>query len=144
MHRALIKKIVEKGSPEDMEHLEDLMIDMIDHLKVIDEDEYEHIEHKLYKMVYGKHLSKDLAHRWVESMSNKDGTHGEHWTMEQTSQFAGKHNPIDFYAVLNMMYSDYYNPKFETATYVELANDWLDDSDVGECKTLDYYWHVVK
>lgn len=144
MHRALIKKIVEKGSPEDMEHLEELMIDMIDHLKVIDEDEYEHAEHKLYKMVYGKHLSKDLAHKWVSSMDNKDGTHGEHWTMEQTSQFAGKHNPNDFYAVLNMMYSDYYNPKFETATYVELANDWLDDSDVGECKTLDYYWHIVK
>ena len=80
----------------------------------------------LYKMVYGKHLSKDLAHRWVESMDNKDGTRGGHWTIDQTNQFAGKHNQNDFYAVLNMMYSDYYNPKFDTTTYVELANEYDD------------------
>jgi hypothetical protein len=42
-----------------------------------------------------------------------------------------------------MVFSDYYNPKFDTNTYVELANDWIDDEDVGEGKTLKYYMYVV-
>lgn len=50
----------------------------------------------------------------------------------------------DFYAVLNMVYSDYYNPRFDTNTYVQLAIDWLNDKDVGGNKTLKYYMKVVK
>jgi hypothetical protein len=76
-------------------------------------------------------------------MENKDGSKGEHWTIEQTSQFAGKHDKNDWYAVQNMTFSDFYNPKFDTNTYVELANDWIDDEDVGEGKTLKYYMYVV-
>ena len=77
-------------------------------------------------------------------MENKDGTTGEHWSMEQTSSLAGNFNKADFYAVLNMMYSDYFNERFDTNVYVTLAKDWLDDPDVGECKTLKYYMFVVK
>lgn len=144
MHRVLIPRIIKSENPEDMRCLETLMLAMIDKLHVLDHDEYERIEHKLYKMVYGKHLNEDLAHKWVSSMRNKDGTHGEHWTMDQTNQYAGTHNKCDWYAVLNMMYSDYYNPKFDTNTYIELAKDWLNDSDVEEGKTLNYYRHVVQ
>ena len=143
MHKILIPKIIEEGKPEDMECLEYMMISMIDHLKIIDHDMYEHIEHKLYKLVYGEHLSKELAYKWVSRMQNKDGTHGEHWSMEQTSQYAGRHNHNDWYAVMNMIYSDHYNPKFDTATYVELANDWITDPDIGEGKPLNYYLHIV-
>lgn len=50
----------------------------------------------------------------------------------------------DFYAIANMVYSDYYNPRFDTNTYVQLAIDWLDDKDVGGNKTLKYYMKVVK
>lgn len=50
----------------------------------------------------------------------------------------------DFYAIANMVYSDYYNPRFDTNTYVQLAIDWLDDKDVGGDKTLKYYMKVVK
>lgn len=63
--------------------------------------------------------------------------------MDQTNQYAGRHNPADFFAVLNMMYSDYYNPSFDTSTYVKLAEDWLNDPDVGPGKTLKYYYYVV-
>jgi hypothetical protein len=49
----------------------------------------------------------------------------------------------DFYAVMNMIYSDYYNPKFDIETYVELAKDWLDDVDIGNCKTLKYYIYIA-
>ena len=31
-----------------------------------------------------------------------------------------------------------------TATYAQLAKDWIDDKDVGGCKTLKYYMKVVK
>lgn len=143
MHRILIPKIIAEGSHADMECLEHLMIKMIDELRITDHAEYEHIEHKLYKLVYGEHLNEELSHRWVSAMKNKDGTHGEHWTIEQTTQSAGAYCKYDWYAVLNMMYSDYYNPKFDLSTYIELAKDWINDSDVGEGKTLKYYLHVV-
>ena len=76
-------------------------------------------------------------------MENKDGTKGQHWSVDQTSQYAGEFNKWDWYAVMNMMYSDYYNQKFDTNTYVELAKDWLNDKDVGYGKTLKYYMLVV-
>ena len=143
MHRKLISEIVHKGKPSDMECLADIMEDMIDDLKYTEHHKYKAIEHKLHTLVYGEHLSEYLAHHWVSHMENKDGTHGEHWTMDQTNQFAGNHNHCDWYAVMNMIYSDYYNPKFDTNTYVELAHDWINDADVGEGKTLKYYLYVV-
>ena len=76
-------------------------------------------------------------------MQNKDGTTGEHWSYEQTSPLAEQYDKWDFYAVLNMIYSDYYNPRFDTNTYISLAKDWLNDKDVGSGKTLRYYMYVV-
>lgn len=143
MHKTLIPKIFEENKPENMECIQHVFIDLIDCLKFLDHDKYEHVEHKLYKMVYGEHLNKDLAYKWVSHMENKDGTTGEHWSMEQTDQYAGNINKCDWYAVMNMMYSDYFSPKFDTNTYIELARDWIHDSDVGEGKTLKYYLHVV-
>ena len=75
-------------------------------------------------------------------MKNKDGTDGEHWKIEQTSQYAGNYDKYDFYVVMNMMYSDYFNPKFDESTYAQLAKDWLDDKDI-EDKLLNYYYYVV-
>lgn len=140
----LIKKIIEKGSSADMECLKDVMIEMLDDIKMYDKDEYKKIEYKLYSVLYGDHLNEELAKKWVSEMENKDGTKGAHWTYEQTSQYAGNHNKWDWFAVMSMIYSDYYSPKFDTSTYVELANDWLNDKDVEDGKTLRYYWYVVK
>lgn len=144
MHRELIDEIIKNGSNEDMECLRKILIELIDELKYTDHDKYKKIEYKLYKRVYGEHLDEELARKWVANMDNKDGSKGGHWTMEQTNTLAGNHNKYDFYAVLNMMYSDYYNPKFDTNTYVELAKDWLDDADVGDEKTLKYYMKIVR
>lgn len=80
-------------------------------------------------------------------MKNKDGSCGAHWTVEQTKQVAKDKNLTydcwDWYVVLNMVYSDYYNNKFDTATYIDLARDWLNDSDVDAAKLLNYYFYVV-
>lgn len=143
MHKVLIPKIIDNGNHEDMVCLEHIMIDMIDTLKVTDYKKYKHIEHKLHKLVYGNHLSKELAQKWVSNMENKDGTIGPHWTYEQTNQYAGACDKNDWYAIMNMMYSDHYNSRFDIQTYIELAKDWFSDKDAEEDKTLNYYLYVV-
>lgn len=143
MHKELIEKIIESGNNDSMRCLQKMLVSMIDDLKTEDEDEYKAVEYKLYTMVYGDHLSEDLAKTWVGQMENKDGSKGEHWSMDQTSQYAENRNKVDFYAVLNMMYSDYFNPRFDNGIYVQLAKDWLDDPDVPHGKTLKYYMYVV-
>ena len=144
MHIELIDKIIQNGNDEDMECLRKILISLMDDLKYTDYDKYKKIELKLYKRVYGEHLNEELAKSWVADMENRDGTKGEHWSLEQTNQYAGNYNKYDFYAVANMMRSDYYNPKLEEVTYLQMAKDWLDDKDVGDCKTLKYYMYIVK
>lgn len=143
MHKKLIKQLVKNEKQEDMEYLEYLLDTMICELKELNKTKYDEIEFELYRRVYGDHLNEDLAKKWVAKMKNKDGTTGEHWSFEQTSQYAGSFDKNDWYAVLNMMYSDYYTSKFDTSVYVELAKNWLDDEDVGKGKTLKYYMFVV-
>ena len=138
-----IDQLVKTGSPDDMECLSDMLEDLVCDLKESDHEKYIQYKFKLHRLAYGEHLSEDMAKHWVSEMKNKDGTVGEHWSYEQTSTLAEKHNKCDFYAVLNMMYSDYYNSRFDTNTYVTLARDWLDNKDVGEGKTLKYYMYVV-
>lgn len=143
MHRKLIKEIVRRKNQVDMEELECVVVDMMDELKKRDKDLYKRIEYKLYKLVYGEHLNEELATSWVNEMKNKDGSVGEHWSKVQTDQYAGNYDKWDWYAAMNMIYSDYYNPKFDTSTYIELAKDCIGDKDVGEGKLLRYYMYVV-
>lgn len=143
MYKHLIKKIIENGKHTDMEYLEYLLDDFVHELKAENYTKYKSLELDLYKMAYGEHLNEELALEWVSEMENKDGTRGQHWSVDQTSQYAGEFNKWDWYAVMNMMYSDYYNQKFDTNTYIELAKDWLKDKDVGDSKTLKYYMLVV-
>lgn len=143
-----IKRIIERGEREAMEKLECIMIELLEELKEEDEHEYNHIAYKIHKIAYDGHLGKELAEKWCMEMQNKDGTHGGHWTWEQTEevrkQYAPQQEASDFYAVMNMIHSDYYNQRFDTATYIQLALDWLNDKDVGGCKTLKYYYKIVK
>ncbi len=143
-----IRHIVEHGKSADMEALEELFSEVVEDLRESDKDEYCKILYKVHKIAYDGHLGEELAKKWVSCMENKDGTKGGHWKWEETEnirkQYAPEHDASDFYAVCNMIYSDYYNPRFDTATYAQLALDWLDDKDVGGCKTLKYYMKVVK
>lgn len=77
---------------------------------------------------------------------NNDGTKGAHWNLEQTNTVARQlgikfddFNEYDWYASLNMVYSDYYNPKFDNNIYAQLAKDWIIDKDVPKGKTYRYY-----
>lgn len=148
MLKSDIRHIIEHGKPEDMYKLEELFNDVVEDLRESDEDEYCEIVYKVHKIAYGGHLGEDLAKKWVDSMENKDGTHGAHWSWDEVDkirkQYAPETDEGDFYAAISMMYSDYYNSRFDTATYAQLAKDWLDDKDVGGCKTLKYYMRIVK
>jgi hypothetical protein len=138
MHRDSIQHI------SDVTTLRECLIYAVDKIKILDVDMYNDMELYIYRKAYGDHVSEHLAHKWVDSMQNKDGSRGPHWSKSQTDVYAGAFDKNDWYVVLNMMYSDYYNSKFDTSTYIDLAKDWLSDKDSSECKLLKYYLYVVK
>lgn len=142
----MIDKLVEKilDMPEHKESVKQMIKKILRHFHDYHEEEYKDYEYKLYECVYGDHLSEELAIEWVSSMRNKDGTRGGHWTIEETSQYKGNYDKFDWYVVLNMMYSDFYSPKFSPSDYIQLAKDWLEDSDVNPNKLLHYYRYIVK
>ena len=148
MHKENIEYIIEHGTPAQMEEMREVLEDAITSLKTIDQMRYLNAEYRLHCIAHHGHLGEHAAKCWVGKMRNKDGTSGGHWTWDQTEQVrkerASAYEASDWYAVLNMMYSDYYSAKYDTLAYVEMAKDWLADSDVGEKKTLKYYYFVVR
>ena len=147
MHRENIEQIIEHGTEEQMHEMREVFEELVDYLKITDHDKYVCVEYELHKIALGGHLGEHLAKKWVAKMNNKDGTRGGHWTWEQVSQVARekglKYDLADFYAVLNMVYSDYYSAKMDLGMYIEMAKDWLDDADVGANKLLKYYFYIV-
>ena len=98
-------------------------------------------------------LTKNLAVRWVASMENADGTHGGHWSMEQTEQLRKQKNidcdAVAFYAAVNMVYSDYCKvaEKFgvNSADFCAcMAKAFLDDKDAMPNKLARYYHGIAK
>lgn len=141
MHKKLIRRIVESGNTEKMEKLEHLFAEVVDDL---DEDKKCELEYELHKIAHGDHISEDLARCWVDAMENKDGSKGGHWSYDQTSQYAGNFDKLDFYVAANMMYSDYFQPAFSSELYLNMARDFLNDKDAGKDKLLKYYFFVAK
>lgn len=95
-----------------------------------------------------KHLTKGTAKKWVREMDPPGK-----WTMEQTTQVMHRNeaecNEVDFFAAMNMMYSDYRevaqeigqdNPDF----YAKLAKAFLCDEDAAEGKLVKYYGVIVE
>lgn len=147
MHRENIKKIIEHGTIDQMQEMREVFEELIDYLKAYDHDMYLCVEYELHCIAHEGHLGEHLAKRWVGKMKNKDGTCGAHWTWEQVAQVARekglKYDLSDFYTALNMVYSDFYNSKFDISIYLDMAKDWLDDVDVQNHKLLKYYFFVV-
>lgn len=98
-----------------------------------------------------QHLTHDEAEEWCDSMVNADGTKGCHWTLEQTQDVAKQRNitcdPNDFWAVMNMMYSDYCQVAKRQSVdtpgfYADMAKAFLDDTDAVDGKAYAY-WDCV-
>lgn len=97
-------------------------------------------------------LTPEEIHAWVNGMENADGTRGPHWSMTETETartFTPDCEPLKFYAVMNMMYSDYCcaMAKAGGATlelYALLSRAFLMDSDAQPHKLARYIRYIVK
>lgn len=116
-----------------------------DAVAMLDDEEKHFLKIKLNRMAHHGHLSEEDAHEWVKDMTPRGG----HWSKAETDSVLRSHSlpydTNDWYAVLNMMYSDYYGVVPDTTdTYVKLAKAWFADPDVKDHKTFNYYYNVVK
>lgn len=112
---------------------------------------------KAYEAKNGPHFNEEYAHKAVSDMENEDGSHGPHWSLEETTSVAnqynvnlnGKFNRYDWFVALNMVYSDYYKVitnitnSNNVKNFVEFAKAWLNDKDVDEGKMWYYYIYVM-
>lgn len=99
-------------------------------------------------------LTREDADEWMRDLENEDGSRGAHWTFDQVRQVMGQKNvsadPITFYVVLNMIYSDYgkvfrkYGMADKLDFYVDMAKAFIEDKDAVPDKAAAYYEHIVK
>ena len=135
-----IDKIIEEGTEEDMDKLEDIMIDLMYDLKRYDEDKAHKYKMCLYKMAYGEVLTDKMARKVVEDMKPD----GEHWSIEQTTQVKNQYGfnvrDIDFWVVMNMAYNDYKDIfKDNIEMYARWSNAFINDPDAKEGKVFRYF-----
>lgn len=100
-------------------------------------------------------LTREKAEEWVDSMEG-ESEQGETWTYEEIEELAKKHGIpklekklIEFYAVMNMLASDYYKvaEKFDVLNdefFVCMAKAFMDDEDAVPNKVAAYYQYIAK
>lgn len=104
---------------------------------------------------YGRELpfTKEIAMEWTGDMENSDGSKGPHWSMEQVRQVMEQRgidcDPLQFFAVLNSVYSDYCAVAKKHGVnkmdfYADLAKAWLEDPDAVDDKASRYFEYIVK
>lgn len=98
------------------------------------------------------HFDKQVAEKWMENVRNDDGTYGPHWPFEKVQQVMQQHDvkcdPVEFYATINMMYSDYSKVAKDLGVnnmdfYVKLSKAFLEDKDAPKDKLARYYKYIV-
>lgn len=99
-------------------------------------------------------LDRQTAMKWVNQMQNEDGSKGPRWTFEQARQIMSQRgircDAAEFWAALNMMYSDYcgvaeeYGVGDKPDFYADLAKAFLMDKDASGGKLSRYYRYVVE
>ena len=106
----------------------------------------------------GGKLTKEMAEQWVENMEGESEEHplGGVFSWETAKDLAGKvgygtsgQRMIDFYAIINAMYSDYNSvaTRYKLNTpefYAYMAKAWLEDADAVKNKAAVYYRCIVE
>lgn len=138
-----LDKIIATNDKKAMEEIGEMFVEMAEYIEDINKDSYKNICTRMYELAYGKTLNKEMAEEWVRKMIP-----GPKWSFEETTQamrnMGYNFNPIDFYIVSNMMYSDNYDLVKDNETLaLKLAKNWLCDKDVGENKLYNYYKYVI-
>lgn len=100
-----------------------------------------------------KPLTEEQISVWVGNMKNADGTTGPRWSMEKTEEARKQRgiqcDPLEFYAAVNMIYSDYVKVA-EMANcsnmdfYAYMAKAFLDDKDAQPDKLERYYRYIAE
>lgn len=115
-----------------------------------------HMAHTEYTSRNEVHMSRfnwRMAEDWTAGMKNADGTRGPHFSMDRVKEIMQEHqvdyDPVEFYAALNSVYSDFSEALKENnvsnmKVYVSLAKAWIDDPDAVHDKAAAYYTYVVK
>lgn len=118
----------------------------------------ERLKIERHEAIYGPHFNEETALKAVSKMENEDGSRGERWNLEETTQIAnqyginlknGKFNKYDWYVALNMVRSDYYRAVVTMTNsdhikyFVELAKAWIEDKDIEEGKMWYYYCYIM-
>ena len=137
-----IDKIISSDNKEKMTELKELYKDTLDYIKATDLQKYREIECSLYEIIEGKKLNEEKAKRWVSEMKPS-----AKWSMEEIDNLRGNIPLVDFYVLMNMMYSDYHKVLGEDVEkYVEMSNAWYNDPDTskkGSEKLYCYYKNIV-
>lgn len=96
-------------------------------------------------------LTMEEAETWVANMENEDASkpHGGKWSYTETTAVAKKHGIpedkfVDFYAAMNMIWSDYYKVATELNVstpdfYAKMAKAFVCDKDAAPNKVARYY-----
>lgn len=119
---------------------------------------WEHVDHEGPDAGDGRKehvhtFTRQMAMEWMANMVNADGTHGPHWTMEDTDklhkQYALTCDKLEFWSVMNSLYSDYCEALRESSAstpevYVCLAKAWINDKDAVSNKAAAYYTYIVR
>lgn len=135
---------MQKGSEEQNEEALAVVDEIMCVIKKKYPTYYHEYESKLKNIYKHSYMTEEEAKEAVANMSNKDGSKGEHWSLEQVKNYMKDKpsyemlDPICFYVTINMMYSDYYTPTTSVETYARLAKDFLDDKDAPADKLKRY------
>lgn len=143
MHK--LKKYWEKVSadPVKIKEMEEIVCEALEEIRGRCPRLFWETAYKLHCVAYGPHFDEHLAKKAVARMKNVDGSSGEHWTYEQTSQLAdqqGITQKADWYYVMNMLYSDYseiYGSDINM--YIRVAKAYMRDPDAPEGKVFDLW-----
>ena len=120
-----IDRIIASNDNAKMEALKSLYKETLDYIKATDLQKYREIECSLYEIIEGKRLNEEKAHKWVSSMKPL-----AKWSMEDVKGLKTDIPLVDFYVLMNMMYTDYHDVLGEDVeSYVKMSEDWYNDSD---------------
>ena len=139
--KKIIENYVESENIMDMFALTDMIEEFVDEVSNACPETVKNfvMKLKMYKHPLG---TKECAEYAVSKMQNEDGTTGEHWDYETTSKLADKYGITDkpaFYYVLNMKYSDYYEPNKPDTDYIKDSIKFMHDKDGPHDKAERYY-----
>lgn len=146
-YEEIIEPLVDSADTSDVECLTEMTSEFIEKVRSRMPQEVEQFLMKI-DLKLNPHFTEESSKYAVAHMDNEDGTVGEHWNYSTTSDVLRSKSLMftqpDWYYVLNMMYSDYYDEEMDDDYYIDLAIDFLKDKDAPEGKAKKYYLAMCK